>query len=157
MNVEFTILYAVWAIALFLVFAVPKKLRREASVATLIQQCITWFLGLLAVEWNLIEYPYREFASVNETSFTYEFFAYPVVSSYYVLFYPKKKSSAMGIIYTILFTTALTIPEFALEKYTNLVHYIHWHWYYTWISVFLTLYLLLAIYNWFFKYSVKRV
>jgi hypothetical protein len=156
MKIEFTILYTVWAIALFLILAVPKNLRREASVATLIQQCITWFLGLLAVEWNLIEYPYREFASVNETSFTYEFFAFPVVSSYYVLFYPKNKKWLQGLGYTALFTTVLTIPEVVFEKYTNLINYLHWHWYFTWISVFLTLYLLLALYRWFFKYSFRQ-
>ncbi|WP_420490870.1 CBO0543 family protein [Neobacillus drentensis] len=49
------------------------------------------------------------------------------------------------------FSTGLTIPEVIIEKYTNLISYINWKWYYTWASVYATLFLAWKFYKWYFK------
>ncbi|MHC0036264.1 CBO0543 family protein [Pseudoneobacillus sp. C159] len=148
-----TMLYSVWGITLISVVYLPKKRLREASIIFLFQQFFTWFLGLITVELGLLEYPYRELASVNKTSFTFEFFVYPVISAFFVLFYPKSSRKVVGFVYSTIFTTGLVIPEVLIEKYTDLVTYVHWAWYVSWITIFLTLYMAKWSHRWFFKYD----
>ncbi|WP_372512750.1 CBO0543 family protein [Bacillus salipaludis] len=130
---------------------IPKDKVREASVIFLFQQCVTWFAGILAVGFHLLEYPVRELAKVNGTSFLYEFFLYPVVTIFFCLFYPKTNSFWKKPLYISAYSTALTLPEVIMEKYTNLISYIHWQWYFTWTSVYATLFLAWIFYKWYFK------
>jgi hypothetical protein len=156
MNIELTILYSIWSVTIFLLILIPKDRRKEASIAFLYQHFITWFIGLLVVEWHLIEYPVRLLASVNKTSFTFEFFVYPVISSFFALYYPNNRSLLIRLFYIAIFTSSLIIPEVIIEKYTDLLKYIHWEWYYSWLSVFFTLSLLRFFMKWFFKNSINR-
>lgn len=151
MNTSETILYIVWALAILSLLFIPVQRRREASICILFQQFVTWFLGLLVVEMNLIAYPVRLFADVNQTSFTFEFIIYPTMGVFYILLYPVGKQMYYRIFYTISFVTAITISEILLEKYTNTIEYIHWNWLYSWISLGLTLLLLKVFYNWYFQ------
>jgi MFS family permease len=151
MNVELTLLYSIWSMTIISLILIPKKRRKEASMAFLFQHFITWFLGLLVVEWHLLEYPVRVLASVNKTSFTFEFFVYPVISTFFALYYPENRSLLIRLFYITIITTGLIVPEVIFEKYTDLIKYIHWEWYYSWISILLTLSLLRYFMKWFFK------
>jgi hypothetical protein len=148
---EVTFLYSVWSITIFSLILLPKKRINEASIIILFQQLVTWSLGLLVVEWNLIEYPVREFASVNKTSFTFEFLVYPIITAFYVLYYPAGRNRWRRFFYTFIITTAIIISEVLYEKYTDLITYLHWEWYYSWISVYATLCLARIFHRWFFK------
>lgn len=150
---EVTLLYAIWSITIYSLVLIPKKRLNEASVIFVYQQLITWSLGLIVAELNWIEYPVREFASVNRTSFTFEFWVYPVISVFYVLYYPVHKSVWKRILYTAMITTVLIISEVLFEKFTNLIKYIHWEWYVSWISVYATLYVAQRFHRWFFKFG----
>jgi hypothetical protein len=156
MSIEVTILYIVWSFTTFLLLLIPSHHYRNASISFLFQQFSAWFLGILVVQWNLIEYPVRELAAVNKTSFTFEFFAYPVVGIFFNYFYPPNPSLKKKFIYYSLFSTAITIPEYLLEKYTDLIHYVQWHWIVTWISIFATLFILRGFYEWFFKKDLQH-
>lgn len=156
MNIEVMILYSVWSLTIFSLILIPKQRWGEASISFLFQQFVTWFLGLLVVEWRLIEYPVRELAQVNETSFTFEFFVYPVISIFFILYYPKWSSLPKRFLYTAALSTTITIIEVVFELYTDLINYTGWKWYTTWITVFLTLGLLRLFINWFFKYDVRN-
>lgn len=156
MNIEIMILYSVWSLTIFSLILIPKKRWGEASIVFLFQQFVTWFLGLLVVEWRLIEYPVRELAQVNETSFTFEFFVYPVISIFFILYYPKLSSLPKRFLYTAAISSIITITEVVFEVYTDLIHYTGWQWYLTWSSVFLTLVLVRIFYNWFFKYDLRE-
>lgn len=155
MNVEKTILYSIWSITLISLVFLPKNRLREASISYLFQQSISWFLGLLVIEWHLIEYPVRELASVNKTSFTFEFFVYPVISAFFAIYYPGHRSLWIRFFYLSFFSTIVTVSEVLFENYTDLIKYVRWEWYYSWISVFLTLGLLRLFYSWFFKYDQR--
>ncbi|MBU8919007.1 CBO0543 family protein [Neobacillus sp. 114] len=150
---EVTFLYAIWSITIFSLVLIPKKRLNEASVIFVFQQLITWSLGLIVAELNWIEYPVREFASVNRTSFTFEFWVYPLISVFYVLHYPVHKSNWKRIFYTSIITTVLIISEILFEKFTDLIEYIHWEWYVSWISVYATLYVAQRFHRWFFKFG----
>ncbi|MFC6604827.1 CBO0543 family protein [Ectobacillus funiculus] len=59
-------------------------------------------------------------------------------------------------LYISLFSTGLTVPEIFIEKYTNLITYVNWKWYYTWLSVYATLFLAWIFYKWFFKLNLNK-
>lgn len=151
MQIDHLILYILYAITFMSLAYIPKSKWREASLAFSFQQCITWFLGLLVVELNLIEYPVRELAKVNRTSFLFEFIQYPLISSFYCIYYPLTRSTRITILYTSTFCTALVIPEILFEKYTDLISYVHWEWYVSWLSMYITLTILWHFYKWYFK------
>lgn len=150
---EVTYLYVIWACTIFSVILVPKERQTEASIIFLFQQGITWFLGIVVAEWDLIEYPVREFASVNRTSFTYEFLVFPVVTVFYILHYPENRSLLLRFFYSFIITTILVISEVVIEKYTKLIKYVHWEWYVSWISIYVVMHLGRFFHKWFFKFS----
>lgn len=152
---EHMILYIVYACTFISLAYIPKNKWREASIAYFFQQCTTWFLGLLTVELDLLEYPVREFANINETSFLFEFLFYPIVGSFFCIYYPRNKSMGKKILYTSAFCTSLTIPEVIVESYTNLINYLKWEWYITWLSLYITLKILWIFYKWFFQLNEK--
>lgn len=110
-----------------------------------------WILGLCVVEWGLIEYPYREFSTVNRTSFIFEYLVLPVICVVFNVFYPIRSSPVSRLGFYSIFCSLLTAFEYILEKYTMVIRYIKWDWYWTWISVFLILWLSRKINLWFFK------
>ncbi|MDX5476364.1 MAG: hypothetical protein LPK00_12590 [Bacillaceae bacterium] len=154
MSIEFMLLYILYAITFISLAFIPKNKWREASIAFSFQQCITWFFGLIVVQFNLIAYPVRELANVNGTSFLFEFIMFPIISSFFCVFYPLRKSRWMKFVYYSSFCTVLTILEVFFEKFTNLIHYIQWDWYVTWITVFGAFLLIWKFYKWFFQIQV---
>lgn len=141
MKADYGILAGVWTLALLLVFVIPKSRRRLALVAFLVKQTITYPLGLVAVETGMLAYPVRELGDVNRTSFTYEFLAYPMVCAVFNAYYPNCRSPWGKALYYGAFSTVLTVIEVLLERSTNLIRYLNWHWYYTFFSLLATFYL----------------
>jgi len=157
MKLEWIILISVWILSICLLFTIPKHKRRLAIVAFLFKQMITWLFGLLVVENKLIAYPIRLFSEVNRASFTYEFFAYPILCSIFNVFYPNGRSLLYKIGYYVAFCTMLTIPEIFLEKYTDLISYTQWSWYWTWSSLFITFMMTRWFCVWFFNGLSKEI
>jgi hypothetical protein len=130
---------------------IPREKQRNAQVIFLFMQFITWFLGLLASNFRLLEYPVRFFPEVNATSFTFEFFVYPVICTFFNLYYPKNKDKFIMFLCYVSICSAITGVELIFENYTQLIKYLKWTGYHTWISVFITLYVSRLYYRWFFK------
>ncbi|WP_317981500.1 CBO0543 family protein [Paenibacillus glycanilyticus] len=113
---------------------------------------MTWSLGLIVVELGLIEYPIREFVKASGTSFSFEYFIYPSLCVIFNLHYPvkvlwKKVGWILG------FPSILTLIEVILERSTELINYIHWTWYWTWISLCLTFLISRAFFLWIYRNS----
>jgi hypothetical protein len=138
MSLEYKILVGVWILSCLLILTIPRDKFRLAAFAFLFKQWITCLLGLLAVQLGLLQYPVRELADINRTSFTYEFLAYPMVCAVFNVYYPAQKKPVWQFAYYLVWITALTIPEVILEKHTNLIRYVHWNWFCTWSSLFFT-------------------
>lgn len=152
MNRDYILIAIEWIITIVLLIRyIPKNKIREAHVIFFFKQLLTWLLGLTVVEFRLVEYPVREFPYANKTSFTFEYFVYPAICAIFNLHYPEKKSTFGQFMYYFYYCTAMTILEVLTEKYTNIITYIHWTWYLTWISLFLTFYISRKYYKWFFK------
>lgn len=151
MRIEWWILLSVYAVATGILFFIPKNKRRLAIVTFLFKQMITFLIGLVVVEFGLLEYPVRLFASINRTSFTFEYYAFPVICAAFNVWYPNDRSTLMQMGYYVGFTSVLTIGEFIIEKYTNLIVYVHWEWYITWITLCLSFFITRLFCVWFFE------
>ncbi|MEH7225064.1 CBO0543 family protein [Bacillus sp. JJ1566] len=155
MKMDHMILYIIYACTFMSLAYIPKSKWREASIAFLFQQFITWSLGLIPVEYHLLEYPVRELPDVNGTSFLFEFLVYPIIGVFFCIHYPRTKTLWRKFIYISGFCTVLTISEVLFEKYTDLIRYLHWDWYVSWLSIYATLYVLWVFYSWYFKLNRK--
>jgi hypothetical protein len=141
-------------ITLLLVF-IPKEKIRHALVIFFFKQFMTWILGLTVVELKLIEYPVRSFSYATRSSFDFEYFIYPAFCVLFNLHYPKDKNFLGQFMYYTYYCSVITIIEVMVEKYTNILTYIHWTWYITWISFFITFYLSRKFYLWYFQLDKK--
>lgn len=150
MRMEWWLLLSVYVVATGTLFFIPKNKFRLAVVAILFKQVITFLIGLVVVELGLLEYPVRLFPSVNRTSFTYEYFAFPVICAAFNVWYPNNRSTLLQLAYYAGFTSVLTIGEIIIEKYTDLITYIHWAWYISWISICLSFFISRLFCRWFF-------
>ena len=131
---------------------VPRQKIREAQVSFLFQQAITWFFGLLVVEKKLIKYPYRRyFKRAVKSSFLFEYFICPAISALHNLYYPEKKSVLRRLLYTCSYSGLITFLEFFIEKYTDLITYRKWSWYWSFLSLSSVFYLSWLYSRWYFK------
>jgi hypothetical protein len=151
-NFDRAILILIWIVTILLmVLATPRKKIREALVIFMFKQVLTWVFGLIVVEHKLIEYPVREFPYAVKSSFSFEYFIYPAICIVFNLRFPEKRNSIYKIGWYLLFPTWMTLIEVLLENYTNLVHYIHWNWFYSWITLLVTFIISRVFYLWFMK------
>jgi hypothetical protein len=158
MSNELVILLLAYVVtALLLVFLVPRNKIREAMVIFLFKQMLTWLLGLTISQLKLIDYPVRSFPYATKSSFDFEYFFYPSICVFFNLYYPAGKSLLHKFLHYFFYCTLVTILELIFEKYTDLITYINWHWYITWISLFITFYLSFKFYFWFFRLDQKSI
>jgi hypothetical protein len=152
MNKEYGLIVIGWVITIaMLIRFIPKDKIRHAYVAFGFKQVLTWMLGLSVVELGLIEYPVRLFPNANKTSFSFEYFIYPSICAIFNVNFPEKKGKFKQFMYYVYYSSILTIIEIIVERYTNILNYIHWTWYTTWITLFITFYMTRKFYLWFFK------
>jgi hypothetical protein len=147
---EFIILALAWIVpAILLIIFINKKTFLDAQVSFLFMQVPSWLLGALVVENRLIEYPEGFLESTYRASFTFEFFVFPAVSALFNTHFPRERSMFIKIIYTISLPAVITVLEVLLEKYTNLIEYINWTWYWSFISMTIVLLISYWYYRWF--------
>jgi hypothetical protein len=144
-------------ISIFLLIKfVPKDKIRHALVPFLSKQVITWLFGLLVVEKNLIEYPYRPFfKKTYKASFCFEYFFYPLVSTLFNLYYPEKRNILIKTLYYFIHTSLITWLEVLIVTYTKLIRYKKWNWYWSFITIGFSNYLSRVFYKWFFKEKIE--
>lgn len=142
----------IWIImSVLLILTVTRIKIREAFVIFSFKQVQTWLLGLVVVQYNLLEYPVREFANAARNSFSFEYFIYPAICVVFNLKFPEKKGIIPKTLWFLFFPSWMTALEVLLEKHTHLIHYITWHWYWTWISLLITFYVDRSFYLWFIR------
>jgi hypothetical protein len=152
MSKEVIILTSVWiALALMLLIFVPRDKIRQAIIIFFFKQFLTWMLGLTVAHFGLIEYPVRSFAKATKTSFDFEYFFYPAICVVFNLHYPDGKGRVHEFLYYFYYCSIMTFVEVLAEKYTDILNYIHWTWYITWITLFITFYISHKFYLWYFR------
>ena len=152
MNRDYILIIVQFIVTIgLLIRYIPRNKIREANLVFLFKLLLTLVLGLTVSELRLIEYPVRLFPHATKTSFTFEFFVYPSICAIFNLNYPEKKSNFIQFMYYSYFCSMITVLEIFAEKYTNILEYINWTWYITWISLFITFFISRKYYLWFFK------
>ena len=129
----------------------PTSKIRQAHVAYLFTLIITWVVGIMVSEFTLINYPVRIFPIATRANFLFEYFLLPSMSTIFVVNYPEKKSIFTKCMYYLLPCAFLTVIEIVEERYTDILKYIHWTWYITFITLFLTFFAVRKYNKWFFK------
>ncbi|MDF2791222.1 MAG: hypothetical protein K0S80_4324 [Neobacillus sp.] len=154
MNLEIWILIVSIIVTVILLWIfIPRDRILDANISFLFMQVLTWLFGSIVAEKRLIEYPVRFMEYAYRVSFTFEYFIFPAVSALYNVNYPCGKSLKYKIGYNIFFPTIMTGTEVILEKYTSVIKYIHWSWYWSWISMYLTL----QISYWYYRWINKKI
>lgn len=149
------ILTFIWFVTIVLLYKyVPRRQVRHGVLAFLYMQLVSWLFGILVVEKGLIKYPVREFKKAYNGSFSFEYFFFPALSALFNIYYPEEKNKLMKFLYIASYTAFVVINEVILEKYTNLIKYINWKWYWSLLSVGLSYYSSRIFYRWFFKEKI---
>ena len=151
MAMEYIIVFSLWIISIVvLIFLIPKNKIRQTWAVFMFAQSKLWLFGLIMVQLKLIKFPVRIFSYASRSAMSYESIFITTIAIIFILYYPIKKSLGMKFIYYAVFASGLTILEVILEKNTNLVSYINWSWYWTWLRENFCLYLCWLYYRWFF-------
>ncbi|MCM0650139.1 hypothetical protein NBE98_17360 [Clostridium swellfunianum] len=145
------IISSVWVITLISTFFIPKQKYREAYFIFMFSQLPSWIFGLVVVEAGLIAYPVRELSRANATSFSFEFLVLPFMCIFFNLYYPVNKNLFRKLSYYITILGPFTLAEYFTEKYTDIIEYLHWAWYTTFITMILFIYFVRAAYKWYFR------
>ncbi|WLR59215.1 CBO0543 family protein [Guptibacillus hwajinpoensis] len=150
------ILYLIWIVTAALLFKyIPRNKIRHGLVIMLFKHVVTWFFGLLVVEKGFIQYPVRFFRKANRTSFTFEYFVYPAFCAIFNLNYPENRNKIIQLLYYLFHVGIITTGEVIAEKYTNLIKYVKWKWYWSFITLSLTNFSSRVFYRWFYKEEFK--
>lgn len=141
-----------WIIAIILFYFFGLRLKScEAILSFLFMQAITWPLGFVVAEMKLIAYPVRFFEYASRSSFTFEFFVFPVVAALYSVHYPTNSTKFIKVAYSCLVVSVITIVEVILESYTDTIEYLQWSWYWSWFAMLASLQLSYRCSSWFLK------
>lgn len=153
MKLEAVILSCIVPLSLLSLLFVPKTKRLEMQFVIFFVQLPTWLLGLSVVELGWIEYPYRELATVNRTSFIFEYVFLPILCVHVNNYYPRRAATVAQVLYLGGIALIMTGIEILLERHTMLIKYSGWQWYWTWASVTLVFWLTQKTVVWFFRRS----
>ncbi|WP_347551228.1 CBO0543 family protein [Pseudalkalibacillus hwajinpoensis] len=152
MSKDKCILYFIWIVTGVLLYKfIPRNKLRQGILVMFSKQCISWFFGLLVVEKGLIKYPVRLFKKSNKMSFTFEYFIYPAFCAIFNLNYPENRNKFIKFVYYLFHVGLITCGEVLAERYTNIIKYVKWKWYWSFLTLGMTNYLSRLFYKWFFK------
>ncbi|SDD48810.1 hypothetical protein SAMN02799630_03763 [Paenibacillus sp. UNCCL117] len=156
-TLERWLLIAVYVISAAALLKIHRTQPRKVQAVFLFQQCSSWILGLLVVEAGLLDYPIREFRVATRTSFAFEFLVFPVIACYVNMYYPRQARPLLKFGYFAAYASGGTILEYLIEKYTELITYTGWAWYWTFLSVMLSLGASRLFLVWFMDQGKSRV
>lgn len=137
-NLELSIMFfASIAGLVLLLFAVDWFYFRDWVVVFLFKNLLDNIFGIVVVNLNLLEYPVRFLPHLFEGSLLFEFWIFPILC---ILYNQVTRVSGLGAIlyYAFIYSALITGAEYILEVYTDLIHYINWHWYTTLVTIFAT-------------------
>lgn len=151
MKAEQILLLSAALISILSLKLVPKANRLQAQFIFLFVQFPTWLLGLIAVEFGLLEYPVHELSRANSTSFVFEYLILPIYCIHFNARYPRYATKTKKVLFYLGAALFLTGVEVIIEQYTDILEYTGWQWYITFLTVLFILWLSRIMTLWFFK------
>jgi hypothetical protein len=149
MNKELIVLVSLWLAAIgMLIWKTPRHMYREMHLIFLFTQAIGWIYVFIQSKLKNIEFPYREFPYATDMLFSLHYIIYPTINVFYIIWIPSNKGKIIIVLYTGIFIVLHQLFEFLLERNTDLIENIDWHWY-DGILTKLIIYLFIL---WFYKW-----
>jgi len=152
MNKELVILFLSWIVCLFLLIKfIPKEKKRYYQIIFLFAHATAWIFQLIQVNMKLISFPYREFEQATKMSFSLYYLVLPTFAVFFILHYPEKKNWIRILIHYLIFSNGMHLYMFLIERSSDLVHDIDWHWWFAVSIDLIVLYLVKKFAFWFRK------
>lgn len=141
---EKSILWVLFVLGIILlIFSLRTPPIKDKLLIFMVTAYCSIILGVITFEKGMLSYPVNLFGSYFDSNLLYEFLLLPSINVYY--FKTSFRSGWGGIIgQGIIYSIGLTATEVLIEKYTNFIHYKTWIWQYSFISIFLVLFLIRA-------------
>lgn len=151
MSKDVIVMALIWVTAsIAVILFIPRGRWAEAIFVYMLSNSLTWINALIHLQYGLISFPVREFPKATDLSSTLDYFGYPLVIVFYFLYEPNKNWS-IRLLYLSAWITCLVLFDLTLVKFTNLVKYQVYHWYWTWIDFFVVFFIIRMISKWFFR------
>ncbi|WP_430786832.1 CBO0543 family protein [Virgibacillus flavescens] len=132
-----TILWGSLMIGIALLFFSIKILPfAEWTIAYLLTSYLSIILGVLVVEEKMLDYPVKFLDGHFDSNLLYEYLWLPIAIIYFYRTTYYSRFSGI-LLQGLVYTSVLTIIEVLIEKNTNIIEYITWTWWYTFVSVFI--------------------
>ena len=141
----------VTALIIAAVFLIKKTQIRAALFAVLAAQAFSWPFSIMLVYTNAAEYPVRLFANATDNSFILSYLLFPTVFALYYLHYPRVASINRQLIFSALICGGTVLLHVLLERYTNLIKYQNFSWYWNLLTYLISFYTLRKYVEWFFN------
>lgn len=150
MRLETKILIDLWLVmTILIIVVVPKAHFRRYLLGSLVCQCITWFSILLHVHFKLLAYPVREFPKATDLGFSMPYMVYPIMAGLYMVYEPRH-SLPLRVAYLFLWCCGVAVFHYTMAKYTDLLNFVHYHWFFSGATSIIVLLLTSTIVRWFF-------
>ncbi|GGM24163.1 hypothetical protein GCM10011351_07380 [Paraliobacillus quinghaiensis] len=130
----------------------PKHLKRRLLLATFNFQALVWLCSLILVSNGFISYPIRDFPNAIDVLLATEYVLYPLLYGFHIIYKPKNLVTRR--IYLLTSVSIITAIDVILVYFTDLVLYVHYTWYWKWITIFVLFHLTNITFNWFMKEEV---
>lgn len=143
---------------LLLIFAVDWRYFRDWIVVFLFKGLLDIIWGGAVAELKMIEYPVRLFAQVYQSSILFDLWVFPVLCILYNQI-TREKGLWPILGYAVLLGGGITLLEYPLEKYTELIRYVNWTWLTSFAALtftFLLSRMFIAFYRWGCRYFGGR-
>jgi hypothetical protein len=151
MMKEYWVLGLLWIVGIMTFWSVARNRLPIAIFSLLICQALTWLNTLLHVKFHLLAFPVREFPKATDLLFTTEYFFYPVICTVCYLFESRRSRMSERLLTVLFFISLLTLIDGCLERYTDLVEYLNYGLFWTWLDFIFIYYISRCCTNWFFK------
>jgi uncharacterized membrane protein len=152
MRMEHLILLAMWLFGFvgFILF-IPRKDRRKGLLAFLMFQAIIWLCDMPAFQIRLLSAPVRELPKATDLPLTIDYFFYPVLFAIFYVHKSVKGSLLSRSTFFFVWTSAITLFDIVIERYTDLLKYELLPWYGMWFYIVFLFYVSQVCCNWFYK------
>ncbi|MGB8001857.1 MAG: CBO0543 family protein [Anaerobacillus sp.] len=151
MLVEKSLLWGLVLVGLCLfIYSLRKPPIKEWLLFFFLTGYLSSIIGVFVVEEKLLSYPVNLFNRHFDSSLTYEYILFPVLGIYY--YQSTYNMNWVSWLWkSVVFSGIITLIEFFLERYTDLIHYEKWTWGYTFVSTCLVLFTIRLVMNYLSK------
>ncbi|MCI3919630.1 hypothetical protein MO973_05210 [Paenibacillus sp. TRM 82003] len=151
MSVERIVIIALWIIGpVAALLFVPRAQARRFAIGLLISQSIIWLKVVLVAEFDLMEFPVREFPKASDMGFTIQYMFFPVLCGIYFIHRPVKPW-LKRIAWFLGAVSALAVIHELLAQYTDLIEYQRYNFATSWAVIAVCVSVTEVAYWWFFR------